>query len=277
MPPIYTLYSESTDAKNFQGCGYKLDSKERELESQCNKSVINVITKELEKKNAKILHLQKKLNWYINDKNQNNLIKKQLKEKIKELKSKNTNLTKYKAKYYSKLKEANSFQSRIKSLEEELSLTQKYSSKKDSEIMSLKAELVNIKIELDSKISKLEHLKSEDILVSVVGEDSEKNISKSRPEEKEAKSCSASSLLCNNNISAISKTSKNLSQYFACRKIMNEVKKISTDILTHTNDKISPILESSKIDTKVTSKISDETIINENNKDNILQPINAEN
>ncbi|RIB21194.1 hypothetical protein C2G38_2177340 [Gigaspora rosea] len=217
MAPIRTLYSESTDAKNFQGRGYKLDSRERELESQCNELLLeteffankcsefrnakalaearsDVITKELEKKNDKILHLQKKLNRYINDKNQNDLIKKQLKEEIKELKSKNTNLTEYKAKYYSKLEEANSFQSRIKSLEEELSLTQKYSSKKDSEIISLKAELVNIKIELDSK-----------------------------------------SIFC---------TQKNYEQ----------VEKISTDIPTHTNDKIVPILESSKIDTEVTSK-----------------------
>ncbi|RIB03540.1 hypothetical protein C2G38_2224776 [Gigaspora rosea] len=114
---------ESTDAKNFQGCGYKLDSSRgHELESQCNENTkalaevqSDVITKELEKKNDKILHLQKKLNRYINDKNQNDLIKKQLKEEIKELKSKNTNLTEYKSKYYSKLEEANSFQFRIKS------------------------------------------------------------------------------------------------------------------------------------------------------------------
>ncbi|CAG8802941.1 14062_t:CDS:1, partial [Dentiscutata erythropus] len=107
MAPIRTLYSESTDAKNFQGRGYKLDSsRERELESQCNELLLeteffankcsefrnakalaearsDVITKELEKKNDKILHLQKKLNRYINDKNQNDLIKKQLKEEIK--------------------------------------------------------------------------------------------------------------------------------------------------------------------------------------------------
>ncbi|CAG8817438.1 7057_t:CDS:2, partial [Cetraspora pellucida] len=175
---------------------------------------------------------------------------------IKELKSKNTNLTEYKAKYYSKLKEANSFQSRIKSLEEELSLTQKYLSKKDSEIMSLKAELVNIKIELDSNVSELERLKLEDISISVIGGDSEKNISKSRPE---------GSLLCNNNISAVSETSKNLSQYFAHRKIMNEVEKISTDIPTHTNNKIVPILESSKIDTEITSKIKNVTPIRSHN------------
>ena len=33
MAPIHTLYSESTDAKNFQERGYKLDNRERELES----------------------------------------------------------------------------------------------------------------------------------------------------------------------------------------------------------------------------------------------------
>ncbi|CAG8855336.1 40711_t:CDS:1, partial [Gigaspora margarita] len=64
----------------------------------------------------------------------------------------------YKAKYYSKLEEANLFQSRIKSLEKELSLTQKYSSKKNSKIMSLKTELEGIKSKLASKINKLERL-----------------------------------------------------------------------------------------------------------------------
>ncbi|CAG8452430.1 1134_t:CDS:2 [Scutellospora calospora] len=108
MAPIHTLYNKSTDNKNFQEYGYKLDSsRERELESQYNKLLLeteffankcsefrnakalaevhsDMITKELEKKNNKILHLQKKLNQYINDKNQNDLIKKQLKEEIKE-------------------------------------------------------------------------------------------------------------------------------------------------------------------------------------------------
>ncbi|CAG8459663.1 876_t:CDS:1, partial [Scutellospora calospora] len=79
--PIRTLYSESTDAKNFQEHRYKLDSsRERELESQCNELLFeteffankyskfrntkalaevysDMITKELEKKNDKILHL----------------------------------------------------------------------------------------------------------------------------------------------------------------------------------------------------------------------------
>ncbi|CAG8722595.1 22468_t:CDS:2, partial [Gigaspora rosea] len=123
---------EFTDAKNFQGRKYKLDSSRgHELESQSNELLLEL--------NFSLIN--KKLNRYINDKNQNDLIKKQNKEEIKELKSKNTSLTEYKSKYYSKLEEANSFQSRIKSLEEELSLTQKYSSKKDSEIMTLKAEL----------------------------------------------------------------------------------------------------------------------------------------
>ncbi|CAG8723879.1 7875_t:CDS:2, partial [Cetraspora pellucida] len=86
-------------------------------------------------------------------------------------------------------------------------------------------------IELDSKVSELERLKSEDISISVVGKDSEKNISKSRPEG----------------------------------KIINEVEKISIDIPTHTNNKIVPILESSKIDTKVTSKIKNMTPIRSHN------------
>ncbi|CAG8800587.1 24234_t:CDS:2, partial [Cetraspora pellucida] len=120
MAPIYTLYNESTDAKNFQERGYKLDSsREHELESQCN----------------------------------------------------------------------------------ELLFKTEFFANKYSEIMFFKAKLVNIKIELDSKVSELEHPKSEKISISVVGGDSKKNISKSRPE---------GSLLCNNNIFAVSKTSKNL-------------------------------------------------------------------
>ncbi|CAG8711345.1 2328_t:CDS:2, partial [Scutellospora calospora] len=93
---------ESTDAKNFQKREYKLDSRERELESQCNELLLKTkffANKCSEFRNAKAL-AEKKLNRYINDKNQNDLIKKQLKEEIKELKSKNTNLTEYKAKYY---------------------------------------------------------------------------------------------------------------------------------------------------------------------------------
>ncbi|RIB21298.1 hypothetical protein C2G38_2176997 [Gigaspora rosea] len=76
------------------------------------------------------------------------------------------------------------------------------------------------KIHQKKIMSELERLKSENISVPVVGEDSEKNISKFRSEE------------------------------------------------------------SSKIDTEVISKIDDETLINENsedNKDNILQPIDTEN
>ncbi|CAG8850510.1 2373_t:CDS:1, partial [Racocetra persica] len=34
---------ESTDAKIFQGCGYKLDSsRKRELESQCNELLLEI-------------------------------------------------------------------------------------------------------------------------------------------------------------------------------------------------------------------------------------------
>ncbi|CAG8485157.1 2404_t:CDS:2 [Acaulospora colombiana] len=41
MASIHTLYKESTDTKNFQGRGYKLNStRERELESQCNELLL---------------------------------------------------------------------------------------------------------------------------------------------------------------------------------------------------------------------------------------------
>ena len=85
-----------------------------------------------------------------------------------------------------------------------LDLSQKDSSKKGFEIESLKSKIV----ELALKISELERLKSEDILVPVVGGDVEKNISKSV------------------NISTVNDSShlvsasgnKNLSRYFIRRK-----------------------------------------------------------
>ncbi|CAH1770069.1 5027_t:CDS:1, partial [Entrophospora sp. SA101] len=172
MAQIHTLYSESTDAKNFQGHQYKLDStRECELESQCNELLVETeffankcsefrnaktlaetrsdgLAKELKSKNKKILHLQKKLNRITNAKTRNDSNMKQLKEEIKQLQSKNTNLvsqgalkelslTGYQTKYYKKMEEANSFQSRIKSLEEKLFSAQKDSSLKASGIDSL--------------------------------------------------------------------------------------------------------------------------------------------
>ncbi|KAF0448991.1 hypothetical protein F8M41_002611 [Gigaspora margarita] len=154
MAPIRTLYSESTDAKNFQEHGYKLDSRERELESQCNELLLKLNFSLINVLDLEMLKLLQKCDLI------------------------------------------------IKLLEEKLSLTQKYSSKKDSEIMFLKAKLVNIKSKLDSKVSELEHLKSEDISVPMVGGDSEKNMSKS------------------NNISIVSEPSKNLNQYFNLQKSM---------------------------------------------------------
>ncbi|CAG8687916.1 18256_t:CDS:2 [Dentiscutata erythropus] len=59
MAPIRTLYSESTDAKNFQRRGYKLDSsREHKLESQYNELLLETeffVNKCSEFRNAKAL------------------------------------------------------------------------------------------------------------------------------------------------------------------------------------------------------------------------------
>src|SRR5438309_1450109 len=99
----------------------------------------------------------------------------QLKEEIKQLQSKNTNLvsqdalkelslTGYQTKYYKKMEEANSFQSRIKSLEKKLFSAQKDLFLKASGIDSLKSkitELERMKDELTSKVNELELPKTE--------------------------------------------------------------------------------------------------------------------
>ncbi|RHZ69078.1 hypothetical protein Glove_290g109 [Diversispora epigaea] len=160
--------SEPTNAKKFQGYGYKLDSRERELESQCNELLVeteffankcsefrnakvlaearsDMLNKELEKKNDKILSFQEEIDQLINAKNKGDLNIKQFKKEIKQLKkeikrfkkeiielqNKNTSLisqdslkelslTGYRTKYYAKMEEANSLQSKIKLLEEKL-------------------------------------------------------------------------------------------------------------------------------------------------------------
>nr|CAG8652282.1 7493_t:CDS:1 [Entrophospora candida] len=305
MAPIHTLNSGSTVAKNFQGRGYKLDStRERELESEHNELLIKTeffankcsnfrnakvlaesrsdgLAKELKSKNKKILHLQKKLNRTTDAKTRNDSNIKQLKEEIKQLQSKNTNLvsqgalkelslTGYQTKYYKKMEEANSFQSRIKSLEEKLFSAQKDSSLKASGIDSLKSKITELELmkdELSLKVSELEHLKSEDISEPIVGGDNEKN----------AQSDEQSPITKSDDISAISEPSKNLSQYFIRRgkapllcnkKNMDQAGKIDGIISDHTRH--DGITEPSKVDTEISSKINEETNINEISKDILL-------
>ncbi|RHZ84712.1 hypothetical protein Glove_78g205 [Diversispora epigaea] len=109
MASVHTLYSEPTNAKKFQGYGYKLDSRERELESQCNELLVetkffankcsefrnakvlaearsDMLNKELEKKNDKILSFQEEIDQLINAKNKGDLNIKQFKKEIKQLK-----------------------------------------------------------------------------------------------------------------------------------------------------------------------------------------------
>jgi len=188
----------------------------------------------------------------------------------KQLQSENTNLisqnarkdisiAESKAVITTKSRKIRLLESMIKILEGKLTSAKKDvfsiqndSLKKESEILSLKskmAEVEQMKNELALKVSELEHLKSEDISRSVVGGIDEKNISSS------------------NNISTVSEPSKNLSQYLACRKNMEDAKKIDTIILDHTNDKI---IELPKVNTENILKVSDETNISETSKDIML-------
>ncbi|CAG8739042.1 17227_t:CDS:2, partial [Funneliformis caledonium] len=79
----------------------------------------------------------------------------------------------------------------------------------ESMIKILKVELENLKNELESKINKLEYLKSEAILKPIVGRNDEKNITKS---------------------DNISLGSTDLSKYFVHRKNMNPKEKINGKI-----------------------------------------------
>ncbi|CAJ0824224.1 828_t:CDS:2, partial [Entrophospora sp. SA101] len=270
-------------------------TRERELESERNELLIKTeffankcsdfrnakvlaetrsdeLAKELKSKNEKILRLRKKLNRITDAKTRNDSNMKQFKEEIKQLQSKNTNLvsqgalkelslTGYQTKYYKKMEEANSFQSRIKSLEEKLFSAQKDSSLKASGIDSLKSkitELERMKDELSLKVSELEHLKSEDISEPTVGGDVEKNM----------QSDEQSSITKSDDISAISEPIKNLSQYFIRKKNMDQVRKIDGNISDHTRH--DGITEPSKVDTEISSKINEETNINEISKDILL-------
>jgi len=311
MVPIHTLNSGSTVAENFQGRGYKLDStRERELESERNELLIKTeffankcsdfrnakvlaetrsdeLAKELKSKNEKILRLRKKLNRITDAKTRNDSNMKQLKEEIKQLQSKNTNLvsqgalkelslTGYQTKYYKKMEEANSFQSRIKSLEEKLFSAQKDSSLKASGIDSLKSkitELERMKDELSLKVSELEHLKSENISEPTVGGDNEKN----------TQSNEQSSITKSDDISAVLEPIKNLSQYFIRKKNMDQAGKIDTIVLDHTDDKSTSIPEESvirgydsypSVDTEIIPNVSDKIDISKTNNNILVQPEN---
>ncbi|CAG8663740.1 3432_t:CDS:2 [Cetraspora pellucida] len=139
----------------------------------------------------------------------------------KQIQNKNTNLishnaqkdifiVKSKAENIMKSKKIKSLEFMIKILKNKLSSVQKdviliqnNLLKKESKILSLKSKIVEIEHKLALKVSELECLKSEAILNSILGRNNEKNITKS------------------NDISAVIELSKNLRQYFVCRKSMN--------------------------------------------------------
>ncbi|CAJ0870849.1 7026_t:CDS:2, partial [Entrophospora sp. SA101] len=167
--------------------------------------------------------------------------------KIKDLQSKIKILETKLSSTQNESKKIRSLESMVKILESKLSSAQKDvisiqndSSKKESEIVALKSELVDLKNELVSNISELERLKSETIPKPIVGGDDEKNIIKDN----------------------------DLSKYFVRRKNMDPIEKIDGNISTYTNDEITKL---PKNDTKINSKVSDETSINEIGEDIIPQ------
>ncbi|CAJ0834792.1 3557_t:CDS:2, partial [Entrophospora sp. SA101] len=194
----------------------------------------------------------------------------------KRLKIENTNLTsenickdlslaESKAENVTKSKKIKSLEFVIKILKSKLSSAQKDvisiqndSSKKESEILSLRSKIAEVEHELASKVSELDCLKLETISKPVVGGDVEKNM----------QSDEQSSITKSDDISAISEPIKNLSQYFIRNKNMDQVRKIDGNISDHTRH--DGITEPSKVDTEISSKINEETNINEISKDILL-------
>ena len=114
----------------------------------------------------------------------------------------------------------------------------------------------NIKSELESKVNELERLKSEAISKPIVGGDDGKNITKSDSRNEDAIA------------SDISLGSTDLSKYFIRGKNMDQAGKIDGNISDHTRH--DGITEQSKVDTEISSKINEETNINEISKDILL-------
>ncbi|CAJ0835992.1 16917_t:CDS:2, partial [Entrophospora sp. SA101] len=174
-------------------------------------------------------------------------------------------LAESKAENVTKSKKIKSLEFVIKILKSKLSSAQKDvisiqndSSKKESEILSLRSKIAEVEHELASKVSELDCLKLETISKPVVGGDVEKNM----------QSDEQSSITKSDDISAISEPIKNLSQYFIRNKNMDQVRKIDGNISDHTRH--DGITEPSKVDTEISSKINEETNINEISKDILL-------
>ncbi|RIB12273.1 hypothetical protein C2G38_2041947 [Gigaspora rosea] len=147
----------------------------------------------------------------------------------------------------------------MKLLKSKLRLFQKDSSKKGSKIESLKSKIV----ELALKISKLKCLKSEDISESIIGKNNKKN----------TQSKEQTSITKSDDISAVSKLNKNLSQYFVHRleepllrnrRSVDQARKIDTIILDYSDGKNTPISKelvirdyasSPRVNTEIISKM----------------------
>ncbi|CAG8563147.1 1453_t:CDS:10 [Cetraspora pellucida] len=274
--------------------------REEELEKKIHdaiksKAEINKLSKKLQNKYIKQIKAfdRERKGWNQDSLRNNTEIQKlrtytlQVINEHKQLQNENTNLISHnaqkdifiaesKAENVTKSKKIKSLEFMIMILESKLSSVQKDvisiqsdSSKKESEILSLKSKIVEVEHELASKVSELECLKSEAISNLILGGNDEKNMTKSDD---------ISAVIEESEIRDYASPSKNLRQYFECRKSMDQAKKIDDNISAQTstfgtcfvNDEIT---ELPKIDTEVNFEVKDRTSISEINKDDILDYI----
>ncbi|RHZ63482.1 hypothetical protein Glove_329g32 [Diversispora epigaea] len=269
---------EPTNAKKFQGYGYKLDSsKERELESQCNELLVeteffankcsefrnakvlaearsDMLNKELEKKNDKILSFQEEIDQLINAKNKGDLNIKQFKKEIKQVANKNTNLifqdtlkelslTGYRTKYYAKMEEANSLQSKIKLLEEKLISACEDVSKKEFDILSLNSKINELDQQKSKAMTSILSNQVEILSKSIIGGDDEKNIQS----EEQSSISNSSNISADNNLSQYLYVKKNMEENKIDINYVSELPKVDTPISVH-EEVVSSTPEFSKTD-----------------------------
>ncbi|RHZ71458.1 hypothetical protein Glove_258g67 [Diversispora epigaea] len=278
MASVHTLYSEPTNAKKFQGCGYKLDStRECELKSQRNELLLeteyfankcsefrnakvlaearsDMLNKELEKKNDKILSFQEEIDQLINAKNKGDLNIKQFKKEIKQLKkeikrfkkeiielqNKNTSLisqdslkelslTGYRAKYYAKMEEANSLQSKIKLLEEKLISACEDVTKKEFDILSLNSKINELDQQKSKAMTSILSNQVEILSKPIIGGDDEKNTQS----EEQSSISNSSNISADNNLSQYLYVKKNMEENKIDINYVSELPKVDTPISVH--------------------------------------------
>src|SRR6266545_4391431 len=278
MPRIYTLsdISEGNKLGGIPSSRYPPNrielenqlacaNRDRKIAIECGNQLVNKCSV-LDKDNKRI---QRDLKQSNKDKEKLSKHTYQLIEEVKRLSSELDSLISQITRKDISLNESKikikDLQSRIKILETKLSSTQN-ESKEITTLRSMKKILElersscqgieNIKSELESKVNELERLKSEAISKPIVGGDDGKNITKSDSRNEDAIA------------SDISLGSTDLSKYFIRGKNMDQAGKIDGNISDHTRH--DGITEPSKVDTEISSKINEETNINEISKDILL-------